>query len=105
MAARMQRKRLVQSGTHRYAAILEEAVLRQGIGDAEVMAGQLGYLLEATVGDHTPHGCAAALRASVDLYRHLRGDTSALERRTSAETASLDYLAQIEARLPAIGYR
>ena len=48
VAVRMQRKRLVQSGNHRYAAIVEEAVLRQVIGDAEIMAGQLGYLLEAT---------------------------------------------------------
>ena len=48
MAVRVQRKRLVQSGSHRYIAILEEAVLRQVIGDAEVMVGQFGYLLEAT---------------------------------------------------------
>jgi len=39
------------------------------------------------------------------LYRQLRGDTPALVRRTSAEAASLDYLAQIEARLPELGYR
>jgi transcriptional regulator with XRE-family HTH domain len=48
VAARMQRNRLVQSGNRRYAAVLEEAVLRQVIGDTEIMAGQLGYLLEAT---------------------------------------------------------
>jgi hypothetical protein len=48
VAARMQRKRLLQSGNHKYVAILEEAVLRQVIGDTEVMAGQLSYLLEAT---------------------------------------------------------
>jgi transcriptional regulator with XRE-family HTH domain len=48
VAARMQRKRLLQSGNHKYVAILEEAVLRQVIGDAEVMAGQLSYLLQAT---------------------------------------------------------
>jgi transcriptional regulator with XRE-family HTH domain len=48
VAARMQRNRLVQSGSRWYAAVLEEAVLRQVIGDAEIMAGQLGYLLEAT---------------------------------------------------------
>jgi hypothetical protein len=48
VAARMQRRRLVQSGNHRYIAILEEAVLRQVIGDPAVMVGQLGYLLEAT---------------------------------------------------------
>jgi transcriptional regulator with XRE-family HTH domain len=45
---RMQRKRLVQSGNHRFAAVLEEAVLRQVVGDAQVMTGQLGYLFEAT---------------------------------------------------------
>jgi transcriptional regulator with XRE-family HTH domain len=48
VAVRMQRTRLVRSGNHRYAAIVEEAVLRQVIGDAQIMAGQLGYLLEAT---------------------------------------------------------
>ncbi|MGH3291140.1 MAG: helix-turn-helix domain-containing protein [Trebonia sp.] len=48
VAVRMQRRRLVHSGTHRFVALLEEAVLRQVVGDAGVMAGQLGYLLEAT---------------------------------------------------------
>lgn len=48
VAVRMQRKRLVRSGNHRFVAILEEAVLRQQVGDADVMSGQLGYLLEAT---------------------------------------------------------
>jgi transcriptional regulator with XRE-family HTH domain len=48
VAARMQRNRLVRSGNRRLVAVLEEAVLRQVIGDAEIMAGQLGYLLEAT---------------------------------------------------------
>ncbi len=48
VAVRMQRRRLVQDGAHRYVAVLEEAVLRQVIGNAEVMTGQLGYLLEAS---------------------------------------------------------
>jgi transcriptional regulator with XRE-family HTH domain len=47
VAVRMQRKRLVEAGNQRYIAILEEAVLRQVLGDTEVMAVQLGYLLEA----------------------------------------------------------
>jgi hypothetical protein len=71
----------------------------------ERMAPGLVPALEATVGDHTPHGCAAALRASVALYRQLRGDALALVWRTSAEAASLDYLAQIEAGLPARSHR
>ena len=48
VGVRMQRRRLVQSGQHRFVALLEEAVLRQVVGDAEVMAGQLRYLLEAS---------------------------------------------------------
>jgi Nucleotidyltransferase domain len=67
-----------------------------GVRRLEQMAPGLVPALEATVGDHTPRGCAAALRASVALYRQLRGDAPALVRRTSAEAASLDYLAQIE---------
>ena len=47
VAARMQRRRLVISDNHRFAAVLEEAVLRQVVGDANVMAGQLSYFLEA----------------------------------------------------------
>jgi Nucleotidyltransferase domain len=76
-----------------------------GVRRLEQMAPGLVPALEATVGDHTPHGCAAALRASVALYRQLRDDTPELVRRTGAEAVSLDYLAQIEARLPELGYR
>ena len=71
----------------------------------EQLAPGLVPALEATIGDHTPPGCAAALRASVALYRQLRGDASALAWRTGAEAASLDYLAQIEARLPVRTHR
>jgi hypothetical protein len=75
-----------------------------GVRRLEQMAPALVPALEATVSDRTPHGCAAALRASAELYRRLRGDAG-LVRRTSAEAASLDYLAQIEARLPARDHR
>lgn len=47
VAVRMQRKQLMRSGNQRYVAVIEEAVLRQVVGDAEVMSGQLAYLLEA----------------------------------------------------------
>jgi transcriptional regulator with XRE-family HTH domain len=46
--ARMTRNRILRSGNHRFAALVEEAVLRQVVGDVEVMAGQLTYLLEVT---------------------------------------------------------
>ncbi|WP_149830957.1 helix-turn-helix domain-containing protein [Streptomyces tailanensis] len=45
VAARMDRARVLREGDHRFAILVEEAVLRHRIGDAEVMAGQLGHLL------------------------------------------------------------
>jgi transcriptional regulator with XRE-family HTH domain len=46
VAARMNRNRILQAGSHRFALLVEETVLRYRIGDAGVMAGQLGYLLD-----------------------------------------------------------
>ena len=79
-------------------------VLGAGVRRLEQMAPDLVPALENTVGDHTPYGCAGALRASVGLYRQLRGDAPGLVRRARAEAASLDYLAQIEALLPSAGH-
>jgi transcriptional regulator with XRE-family HTH domain len=47
VAARMRRNRIVRSGDHRFAALVEESVLRYRAGGPEVMTAQLGYLLEA----------------------------------------------------------
>jgi transcriptional regulator with XRE-family HTH domain len=43
--ARMERNRIVRSANHQFTMLLEESVLRYQIGDAEVMAGQLGHIL------------------------------------------------------------
>lgn len=48
VTARMSRNQMLQSGNHRLALLVEESVLRYRLGDAQVMADQLGYLLEAT---------------------------------------------------------
>ncbi len=45
--ARMERSRIVREGSRRFAFVMEESVLRHHLGDAETMAGQLGYLLTA----------------------------------------------------------
>ncbi|SEO01184.1 helix-turn-helix domain-containing protein [Actinacidiphila rubida] len=45
VAARMERSRVLFVGNHRFAILVEESVLRYRVGDAEAMAGQLGYLL------------------------------------------------------------
>ncbi|MER5633389.1 DUF5753 domain-containing protein [Streptomyces nitrosporeus] len=43
--ARMARARVLYEGTHRFALLVEESVLRYQIGDTAAMAGQLGHLL------------------------------------------------------------
>ena len=45
VAARMERSRVLYEGDHRFAFVLEEAVLRYRLGSPETMAGQLGHLL------------------------------------------------------------
>ncbi|PVE07135.1 helix-turn-helix domain-containing protein [Streptomyces scopuliridis] len=44
-ASRVERSHVVHEGNHRFALLIEEAVLRYRIGNADMMAGQLGYLL------------------------------------------------------------
>ncbi|RBM18959.1 helix-turn-helix transcriptional regulator [Streptomyces sp. PT12] len=42
---RLKRQHIVHKGHYRFAFLLEEGVLRQRLGGAETMAGQLGHLL------------------------------------------------------------
>lgn len=46
ITARVARSRLLYEGDHRFAMIVEESVLYDRIADDDVMAGQLGQLLE-----------------------------------------------------------
>ncbi|WP_113699270.1 DUF5753 domain-containing protein [Nonomuraea lactucae] len=48
VTARVARSRVLFEGDHRFAVLVEESVLRYRVGDAEVMAGQLGHLLAVT---------------------------------------------------------
>jgi transcriptional regulator with XRE-family HTH domain len=43
--ARISRNRILHTGDHRFAILVEESVLRYRLGDSETMAGQLGQLL------------------------------------------------------------
>ncbi len=43
--ARINRNRLLHAAGHRFAMLVEESVLRYRLGDAEIMAAQLGHLL------------------------------------------------------------
>ncbi|MEV7284042.1 helix-turn-helix transcriptional regulator [Streptomyces sp. NPDC093252] len=46
-AARVRRSQVIHEPGHRYVLLIEEAVLRYQLGDAEAMAAQLGHLLTA----------------------------------------------------------
>ncbi len=48
VAARMSRNRMLSSGNHQFALLVEESVLRYRLAGVNVMATQLGYLLQAT---------------------------------------------------------
>ncbi|WP_406291005.1 DUF5753 domain-containing protein [Streptomyces sp. NBC_00209] len=43
--ARMARARVLHEGTHRFALLVEESVLRYQVGNSAAMVGQLGHLL------------------------------------------------------------
>ncbi|MEU1294925.1 helix-turn-helix transcriptional regulator [Streptomyces sp. NPDC005840] len=45
--ARVERSRVIHQPGHRFSMVVEEAALYARVGDDEVMAGQLGYLLTA----------------------------------------------------------
>jgi hypothetical protein len=47
VAVRADRLRLLREGDHRFLVLIEESVLRNVIGGAEVMAGQLAHLITA----------------------------------------------------------
>lgn len=70
-----------------------------GVRRIEWMAPDLVSAMAATIGDNTTTARVRALRAAVDLYQQLRAKPPEVVRRTSAESATLTYLAEIEARL------
>jgi hypothetical protein len=45
VTARMERQRVLREGDHTFAVILEESALYARVGDADMMAGQLGRLI------------------------------------------------------------
>ncbi|MFI6873584.1 helix-turn-helix domain-containing protein [Streptomyces sp. NPDC050400] len=45
--ARLRRSEIIRKSGKRFAFLIEEAVLRDVVGDVETMAGQLGYLMTA----------------------------------------------------------
>ncbi len=56
VAARMERQRVLHEGDRRFAFLVEESVIRTGIGGAEVMIGQLGHLVAVASLPHVSVG-------------------------------------------------
>jgi Domain of unknown function (DUF5753)/Helix-turn-helix domain len=48
VAARLSRNHVLNSSSKRFVMVIEEAVLRYGVGDAETMLAQLGHLMTVT---------------------------------------------------------
>ena len=69
----------------------------QGVRRIEAYAPDLVPRLAATVGSHSRASCAAALEASVELYRELRegARTAELVVNAEAEAAAVEYLANV----------
>lgn len=56
VTARMERQRVLHEGGRRFAFLVEESVIRSGVGGAEVMSGQLGHLLAVASLPHVSLG-------------------------------------------------
>ena len=69
----------------------------QDVRRIERRAPEAVAALAATIGDHSPAGCARALEAAVALYLRLRGPE--VRRNEAAESASRAYLADLAARV------
>jgi transcriptional regulator with XRE-family HTH domain len=66
VAARLARQRVLYEGDHRFAFLIEETVLRNGVGGPAVMAGQLGHLI--TIGS-LPNVSLGVIPMRVDRNR------------------------------------
>ncbi|WRO12536.1 DUF5753 domain-containing protein [Streptomyces cyaneofuscatus] len=66
VAPRMERQRVLYEGNRRFAFLVEESVLRNGIGGAEVMAEQLAHL--ASLGS-LPHVSLGVVPMAADRER------------------------------------
>lgn len=76
--------------------------LPRGVRRLESIAADETAALRATIATHSFAACAAAIQATVSLYRELRGrrDDSTLQRRETVERAACAYLDRVCATPP-----
>ena len=70
-----------------------------GVRRIEQIDPDLVPAMQSTVGEHSPDGCARALRAAIALYLQLRAEHPEVVVRQSAESAVVEYLKRIESHL------
>lgn len=69
-----------------------------GVRKIETFAPALAEALRATIATYDTRDCLRALRASVALYRRLRGDPDSAPPRSAAEGAAMAYVDEVERR-------
>jgi hypothetical protein len=77
---------------------MDRGLSPRGVRHIEEVAPELLPQLQATIGDNTGLGCLSALRTTVDLYLQLRRNHPEVVPCSEAESAALDYVAEIEKR-------
>lgn len=87
VAVRMQRQRLLHRGRRTFAFLIEESVLRAGIGGPEVMAAQLRHLIDVAAFPSVSLGMVPA-GPSRDIARPVEGFWIFDSERVSVELVS-----------------
>jgi len=74
---------------------------QRGVRRIEQIAPELAKRMESTVGDYSRAGCAAAARATIELYRELRRDELPPNLSEQAEAQVIAFVEDVIANLPA----
>lgn len=79
-------------------ALLRSGARPAGVRKVEKLAPEYVRALQSTVAGHNEIDCLRALRVSVELYRSLRTNTTAVTLSRAAESATMLYLSDVEQR-------
>ncbi len=81
-------------------ALVQAGARPAGVRRLETFAPAIASELRETIADADARSCAAALRRCIEIYRKLRGAAGTVRITDAAERASVEYLLDVERRLP-----
>jgi len=81
-------------------ALVQAGARPAGVRRLETFAPAIASELRETIADADARSCAAALRRCIEIYRKLRGAAGTVRITDAAERASVEYLSDVERRLP-----